>query len=222
MKREKRYSGRVLALYEAGPKGKLEVRAAKADQPAEILLYDEIGYWGVTASDFTAALASVGDQPVRVRINSPGGDVFDGLAMYNALLAHKPGVETVVDGLAASMASVIALAGKLTMQSASMYMIHKAWTITGGNEHDLAQVGGVLAKIDGQLAAVYAARTGKPVDEIVGAMAAETWYTADEAKAAGFAETVIAPPAAEPPKDDKRKARALARLLLTEAELPSQ
>lgn len=234
MRREKRFSARVLAAYEAGPKGALAIRAAKADQPAEILLYDEIGYWGVTAGAFQQALLQAGDGPVRVRINSPGGDVFDGLAIFNALAAHKGGVETVVDGLAASMASVIALAGPMTMQDSSMFMIHNAWTFMAGNRHDLTKQAGVLGKIDGQIAAIYGAKTGLSAEEIAAAMDAETWLTAAEAKTAGYADTVLPPPepvqapaeaSATPPAPpepepvpNRRAMQARARLRMLEAE----
>ena len=104
------------------------LRAAANDAPAEIMLYDEIGPWGVSAKAFTSILVSAGAGPVNVRINSPGGDVFDGLAIHNALKAHRGGVTTQVDGLAASAASYIAMAGdKVGMAESSMMMIHDAW-----------------------------------------------------------------------------------------------
>lgn len=220
MRKDKRFSASVLAAYGAGPKDKLTLRAAANGQPAEILLYDEIGYWGVTAAAFLSVLAEVGDQPVRVRINSPGGDVFDGLAIFNALAAHKPGVETVVDGLAASMASVIALAGPLSMQDASMFMIHNAWTFAMGNRHDLSKTVGVLGKIDGQIAAIYGAKTGAKAEDIAAAMDSETWFTAAEAQAAGYADTVLPPPERQTPpaKDASARLRALAKLRLLEVE----
>lgn len=92
---DRRFSARAVQAFQAAglPAG-LSVRAAKADAPAEILLYDEIGYFGISAKDFVAALASAGAGPVRVRINSPGGDVFDGLAIHNALRAHPGGATT--------------------------------------------------------------------------------------------------------------------------------
>src|ERR1700680_4555886 len=119
--REARFSARVLSSYVAAALPEtLAVRAAATDAPAEILLYDEIGFWGITAKDFVLALAQVGDGALTVRINSPGGDVFDGLAIYNALRARKTPVNIVIDGLAASAASFIAMAGTtVSMNEAS-------------------------------------------------------------------------------------------------------
>lgn len=192
--REARVGAKALrgAAEAALPLG-LAIRAAVADEPVEILLYDEIGYWGVTAKDFALALAQIGgDKALRVRINSPGGDVFDGLAIYNALQAHKGAVVCVVDGVAASIASVIACAGAtLEMAEPSMLMVHNAWGVVVGNKADMLATAGVMAKIDGQLAAIYAAKTGKPVAEIVGMMDAETWLTRDEAVEIGFCDKVL-------------------------------
>lgn len=185
---------------------KLEVRAA-ADGSAEILLYDEIGYWGVTAKDFAGVLAGISAPAITVRINSPGGDVFDGLAMYNSLKAHPATINTVVDGLAASAASFIMLAGDtVTMAENSLVMIHKAWAIGIGNADDMTALSGTLSKIDGQIAGMYAAKNGKSVDENLAAMAAETWMTSDEAKEFGLVDSVVG--------DDEAAAKARASLAI--------
>lgn len=168
----------------------ITIRAA-ADGVAEILIYDEIGFWGVTARDFMQQLAAIDAPTLRVRINSPGGDVFDGLAIYNALENYPGTVECYVDGLAASAASFIALAGdSVTMAPNAFMMIHKAWGFVIGNSDEMMETAGLLAKVDAQLAALYAEETGKPADEIMALMAAETWFTAEEAKAAGFADAI--------------------------------
>ncbi len=161
----KRFSAKVTqAFTAAGLPATLAVRAATADSPAEILLYDEVGQWGVTAKDFMSAMASAGAGPIKVRINSPGGNVFDGLAIYNALRAHPGGVTTVVDGLAASAASFIALAGsRCEMSPQSMMMVHNAWGVAVGNRHDMTSTAGILAKLDSQLAGMYAAKSGASV-----------------------------------------------------------
>lgn len=189
----RRFSSQLRAVYASlGPTERgLTVRAAAADKPAEILIYDEIGFWGVTAGDFAAALKQVGAGPVNVRINSPGGDVFDGLAIHNLMRAHAGGVTTTVDGLAASAASIIALAGSsVTMADNSMMMIHRASCLAMGNSAELTALVGTLDKIDGQLASIYAAKTGKPDADMAALMAAETWFTAAEAKDQGLADTV--------------------------------
>lgn len=190
--REARFSSRVLLNYVAAQLPEtLSVRAAANGAPTEILLYDEIGFWGVTAKDFVLALAGVGDGEIIVRINSPGGDVFDGLAIYNALKARSSAVHVVVDGIAASAASFIAMAGTdITMAEQSMLMIHNAWGIVIGDRNDMLETAGIMEKVDGQLAAIYAARSGKPVAEIAAMLDAETWFTSTEAKDAGLCDAV--------------------------------
>lgn len=201
-----RFSSRVVAVFTAlGPAAPgLHIVAAKGEAPAEIQLYDEIGPWGVTAAAFTRALADAGPGPVKVRINSPGGDVFDGLAIFNAL-KQRGGVEIVVDGLAASAASYVAMAGEtVTMAEQSMLMIHNSWTLAVGNRHDFTKTAGTMEKIDAQMAEIYAARTGKDGAEIAAMLDAETWLTAAEAKDAGFCDAVLAAP-----KRDKSALTAL-------------
>lgn len=194
LSREQRFSARCLEAYaRAGLPETLAVRAA-ADA-TEILLYDEIGCFGVTAKAFIQALAQAGDGPITLRINSPGGDVFDGMAIYNALKARTAPVTVIIDGLAASAGSFVAMAGdKIEMPEASMMMIHRAWGLTAGNAEDMIGTAEVLEKIDGQLADIYAARTGKPAGDMMALMAAETWLTSSEAQEAGFATAVASAP----------------------------
>lgn len=191
--RDRRFSAPVLeAFARAKLPETLQVKAATADDPAEILLYQEIGWFGVTAADFMQALIQCGQGPVRVRINSPGGDVFDGLAIYNALKT-RGGVECAIDGLAASAASFIAMAGEtVTMAQHAMIMIHKAWGIVVGNAPEMLETAALLEKIDGELAAIYAAKAKQPVDGFAAAMTAETWYTGQEALEAGLVDKLTA------------------------------
>lgn len=195
------FSARTLETFERGPLAAgVRIKAAAGAAPAEILVYDFIGAdWfgdGVTAKGVISALAEAGDSPVVVRVNSPGGDVFEGLAIYNALRAHAAGVEVVVDGLAASAASIIAMAGsKVTMNEGTMFMIHNAWTLVAGDRNDMTAQAAILGKIDVQMAGIYAGQSGAPVEDMTAAMDAETWYTADEALAAGLASAVLAAPA---------------------------
>lgn len=172
----------------------LTLRAATSADTAEILLYDEIGYWGVTAKDFAAALAKVTAPNVTLRINSPGGDVFDGLAIYAALQSHPATITAVIEGLAASAASFIALAAaKVQMAPNAFMMIHRAWGIGIGNAADMRDMATVLDKIDGQLAAIYAAKSGAPAAEMQALMAGDvdgTWFTADEAKSLGLIDQI--------------------------------
>lgn len=191
------YSARYIAAIKDSPRAGIVFNAATDTSPAEIMIYDQIGasFWddsGVTAKDVIAALASADGKAVNVRINSPGGDVFEGYAIYNALQGYKGGVETTVDGLAASAASWIALAGdKVTMGPMSMFMIHDSSTMAFGNKQDLLATAGILSKLDNQFAEIYAAKTGKSVADMAAAMTAETFYTAAEAKEAGFADVVL-------------------------------
>jgi ATP-dependent Clp protease protease subunit len=164
---------------------------AKAEDGGTVIdLYDEIGYWGTDARGFRARLKdATGD--ITLRINSPGGDVFDGIAIYNDLLAYDGKVKVEVVGLAASIASIIAMAGdEITIADNAMFMIHNAWTIGVGNRHDMADVAATLTKIDDALARTYAARTTTGIRSIKQMMDDETWLTAKEAKEAGFATSV--------------------------------
>lgn len=194
--RTARFSDRALRNYSASAHlgETLAVLAAAGDVPAEILLYDEIGFWGVTAKDFVQALAAAGDGPLTLRINSPGGDVFDGLAIYNALRARNAPVTVVVDGLAASAASFIAMAGKtVSMAEQSMLMIHNAWGVCMGDRNDMLDMASVMEKIDGQLSDIYAFKSGKKASDIRGMMDEETWFTSTEAKDAGLCDAIVTP-----------------------------
>lgn len=192
---------------------KLGLNAAADNAPAEILLYDEIGFWGVTASDFAAALSKAGDGPITLRINSPGGDVFDGYAIYNMLKARKAPVSVVIDGLAASAASFIAMAGAtVTMAEPSMLMIHNSWGLCVGDRNDMLDMAATQEKIDGQIAAIYAAKSGKPAADLSAMMDDETWLTSTDAKAQNFCDTVLSG------SNDQTRASAEAALALALAK----
>ena len=154
---------------------------------------DEDAMWGggVSPRQFIAALdATTG--PVTIRVNSPGGSVFGAQAMIAAMRACEHPITVQIDSLAASAASVIACAAShVKMSPGSMMMIHKAWGAVMGNEDELRATADLLQKIDGQIAASYAGKAGGDADEYLTLMAAETWFTADEALAAGLADEVI-------------------------------
>lgn len=161
------------------------------DGPAQILIYDEIGMWGVSASDFIRDLAAAGDGPVEVHINSGGGDVFDAYAIYNALVVRS-GVTTVVDSLAASAASVIAMAGEQRLMArTSQLMIHDASAMVGGNASEMQQMVERLQTVSGQIAGIYADTAGGEPDYWRGLMRAETWFTPQEAMDAGLITGVL-------------------------------
>jgi ATP-dependent protease ClpP protease subunit len=170
--------------------------SARANEVAEILIYDEIGSSlfseGVSAKSFVEELRSVG--PVReivLGINSPGGDVFDAHAIYNALRNHSAKVSVRIDGIAASAASVVAMAGDhISMPQNAMMMIHDPVTIAAGTEEDFLSMASALAKAKTGIRAAYG-RTGLADDKLKSMMAAETWMLADEAVDLGFADEVV-------------------------------
>lgn len=174
---------------------------AEAGQPveAEVFLYDtivsstlEAEWWGgVDAQTFVKALRGIDADVINLRIDSPGGSVFAARAMETALREHKAKVIVHIDGLAASAASFVAMAGdEVRMAPGAMMMIHKAWTLAYGNAEDLTDTAALLEKIDATLADTYAQRSGKPAAEMADLMAAETWFTAQEAVDAGLADSV--------------------------------
>ena len=166
--------------------------AAGGEKQTDILIFDEIGLWGITAKDFATALKEIPeDHAITVRINSPGGSVFDGYAIFNALKARSAQITTKIEGLAASMASVIALAGsKVTAAANSIVMIHNPWSGVAGDSDDLRKMADLLDKLTGQLVGIYAAKTGLPEGEVRAAMDAETWFTGSEAKEWGLVDEV--------------------------------
>lgn len=165
-----------------------EMRAS-AQQAAEIAIYDDIGAYGVSARDFIAELRTLSAPVIHLSINSPGGSVFDALAMYNALRQHPADIMVDVLGVAASAASLVAMAGdKITMPDNAFMMVHNPWGATAGNAEELRGMADTLDKIGASLVSIYAARTGKPEDEIKALLDAETWLNAEEAVLHGFAD----------------------------------
>lgn len=165
----------------------------KTDVEAEIYVYDEIGGWGVQAGEFATALRGLGDvKSLTVRINSPGGDYFDGVAIHNMLSQHKATVNVVIDGLAASAATIVAMAGDtIRIGQGGQMMIHDALVATVGNAQDLREMADNLDRTSEDIAAMYAKRAGGTATEWRDRMRAETWFTAEEAVAAGLADEVI-------------------------------
>lgn len=156
-----------------------------------IYIYDEIGYWGVTASDFVMALQAVNATQLEVHLNSPGGDVYDGIAIYQALVSHPANVIMYVDSLAASAASFIAMAGdEIEISPFGTMMIHDAHGLCIGNAADMAAFAENLDAASQNIANVYAARTGGDAADWRTAMQAETWYYGQDAVDAGLADRV--------------------------------
>lgn len=162
---------------------------AKADDSAAVTIYDEIGWFGVTADDFVRDLRGVKAKAIDLHLNSPGGDVFDGIAIHNALRDHPATVTAYVDGLAASIASVILQAAdNRVMNLGGMVMIHEASGLAIGNAKDMRDLAELLDKASQNIADIYAARSGKDAAGFRESMAAETWFTGAEAVAAGLAD----------------------------------
>lgn len=169
---------------------------AKANDTAEISIYDEIGYWGITAKSFSKDLKALGNnlKQINLHIHSPGGDVFDGIAIYNLLKNHPANVTVCIDGLAASMASVIAMAGnEVIMPENAMMMIHKPWGIQGGDAEDMRKYADLLDKVENTLIPAYANKTGKTPEELAEMLSAETWLNGKECVEQGFADKLAEP-----------------------------
>ena len=167
----------------------------KTEDSAEVWIYDVIGEdflgVGIVAKTFVKDLMALDVAHIALHINSPGGSVWDGQAIYNAIARHPAKVTTYVDGLAASIASVIALAGDtVIMAENALMMIHKGWARVIGNADEMRDSADVLDKIDETIAGIYERKTGKDSAEIASAMAEETWYTASEAVDFGLADQV--------------------------------
>lgn len=180
-------------------------------------LYDPLdswgGPWGISAKEFVATLDDLPDDTneIRLLINSPGGEVWEGLAILNALRSHKAHTVAVVEGIAASAASFVAAGADelVVMQNAEVF-IHNAWGLCVGNAADMAKMQSELSHEDRNIASIYAAKAGGTADDWLAAMAEETWYSADEAVAAGLADRVQ-----EPAKSDGGAAKAKAKFDLS-------
>ena len=195
------------------------VKAASEDA-ASINIYEVIGEdpWtggGMTVKRVDGILRSIGNRDVIVNINSPGGDVFEGIAIYNRLREHQANVNVKVLGLAASAASIIAMAGDtIEIGASSFIMIHNAWVLAVGNRHDMREVADFLEPFDRALADVYVARTGQSLEDVQAAMDAETWFNGSTAVELGYADTLLPADAIandDPPPAEEDAVKALRR-----------
>jgi ATP-dependent protease ClpP protease subunit len=160
-------------------------------QAADLYIYNDIGFFGVSAKDFLEELNSVNASDLNIYINSMGGEVADGLAIYNALKRHNGNKTIHIDGMAASIASVIAMAGdKVVMPSTALMFLHKPWTMTAGNADDLQRTAEQLQKTEAAIVAAYAQKTGLDAATIESMLREETTLNADEAVSLGFADAL--------------------------------
>jgi ATP-dependent protease ClpP protease subunit len=175
-----------------------------AADEAELLLYDEIGGFGTYAEDFLTELKAVTAPKLRVKVNSPGGSVFEGVALANALRSHPAEVTVQVDGIAASIASVIAMAAdRVVVQPQAMLMVHDASGVCLGNAQDMQDMAALLDKISDNIADAYVAKAGGTRDEWRQVMRAETWFNAEEAVEAGLADEVMPSKKQAQPSEDE-------------------
>lgn len=162
---------------------------------AEISIYEPIGSWDLTAAQFIAQVKALGDvSQINLDINSPGGDVFEALTIFNFLKRHSAKVTVTVGGVAASAASLIAMAGDtIIMPNNTMMMIHNPWTWAMGNADELREQADALDKISASLFNTYQSRTGMEAEALQAMLATDTWLTADECLAHGFCDQVVDP-----------------------------
>jgi ATP-dependent protease ClpP protease subunit len=185
--------------------------APKAQADNTITILDVIGedYWsggGVTSKRISAALRAIGDQDVVVEINSPGGDFFEGVAIYNALRQHPHKVTVRILGLAASAASVIAMAGdEIEIGKTGFLMVHNAWVVALGNRHDLIEAAETMAPFDDAMATVYSDRAGVRKSKAAEWMDNETYFNGEQAVELGLATGFLSP---DQVSEDQTKAEA--------------
>lgn len=191
-----------------------QFKAEANDESTKITIYGDIGdYWwdSTSAADVDRVLKDVKTDTIHVHINSPGGDAFDGIAIYNQLKNHAARVVVHIDGLAASAASVIAMAAdELIMNTGSMLMIHEASVFTWGTKKELKAMLNALEGLDKSLADIYMTRFKGERSEIETFIENETWFTADEAVAVGLADNVEEPEE-EPVDPEEFKNSVIAR-----------
>ena len=167
-----------------------------------VYIYDEIGYWGIRAEDFVKDFNAITAKTIHIRLNTPGGEVFDGITIANAIRSHTSKTVAHIDGLAASISSVIALAAdEVVMSDNAFMMIHNPWSYVIGDAEDMRAEADLLDKICGTIMQANINKTGKDEKEMKGLMDAETWMTAEEALEMGFIDRID-----EGEKNEKAKA----------------
>lgn len=163
---------------------------ASADS-VDVYLFNEIGAWGVTAQDFINDIKGYKEQAINLHINCVGGDVFEGMAIYNVLKKRNRKTTVYIEGIAASMGSIIALAGdEVIMSENSLYMIHNAWGGTMGEASEMRKYANILEKLSNESADIYVKKTGLSIDKVKEMMDEETWMNAEEALQFGFIDSI--------------------------------
>lgn len=163
-------------------------------ETADIYIYSEVGGFDVNAKSFINELKALKDKNIDVHINSLGGSVFDGLAIYNALKTHTKKVTTKVEGIAASIASVIAMAGdQIEMAENSLFMIHNPFAMSGGDAKELRKTADILDKIRNEIAGIYASKSNHNAQHYIDLMDVETWFNSDETLELGLINGITQP-----------------------------
>lgn len=165
---------------------------ADSKESATVTIYDEIGMWGITARDFSHSFKAITAPIINLEINSPGGSVFDGVAIYHMLKGSGKTINAKVMGVAASIASIILMAAdKIVMPANTFVMVHSPKGGIFGTAEEMVDMAATMQKVKSALVGTYMKRTGKSEDEVVAMLAKDTWMTAQEAKDAGFADEVL-------------------------------
>jgi ATP-dependent Clp protease, protease subunit len=197
------------------PKMKVENKATAKE--ATVYIYDEIGYFGVVAEDFVKEINAITAETIHIRFNTPGGSVFDGTAMYNVIKNHKSRTVAHIDGLAASISSVIALAADdVQMAENAFLMIHEPWSIVIGDSATMREEADLLDKVGSTIVNTYVNKTEASAERVKELMLAETWMSADEALEMGFIDGI------EKTKGGEEKAKASLFDLAVFANVPDQ
>lgn len=167
------------------------IKAEASSKSADVYIFDEIGTFGLTAQSFIEEIKSYKDTPMSLHINCVGGDVFEGMAIYNVLKKRTARTTVYIEGIAASMGSVIALAGDdVVMAENSLFMIHNAWGGAMGEATEIRKTAALLDKISGEIADIYTKKTNLPYNRVKEMMDEETWLSADEAFNLGFIDSI--------------------------------
>jgi ATP-dependent protease ClpP protease subunit len=189
-----------------------------AKDEATVYVYDAIGgWWGIDPKEWAPAFAAIKAKTIHLRINSPGGAVLDCEAMRTIVAQHPAKVIAHIDGMAASAATGLCIAcAEVEMSAGAMFMVHNAWGCCGGNAADMESYADLLRQTTANIVTSYKRRTGKPEATIKAWMDAETWFTATEAKAAGFIDRIFEAGApADPDKERRERALKLQQLSIS-------
>tara|TARA_R100001463_G_scaffold56773_4_gene108930 strand:- start:1005 stop:2000 length:996 start_codon:yes stop_codon:yes gene_type:complete len=167
------------------------IKAEASSKSADVYIFDEIGAFGVTAQGFIEEIKEYKDVPMNLHLNCVGGDVFEGMAIYNVLKKRTAKTTIYIEGIAASMGSVIALAGdEVIMAENSLFMIHNAWGGAMGEANEMRKTAALLDKISNEIADIYTKKTNLPYNKVQEMMDEETWLSADEAFNLGFVDSI--------------------------------